>query len=156
MIALDALLPSKKVPDGAMTSRKFHQIKASIQEVGLIEPLSVSRPDAFKDEFLLVDGHMVKAFEQASGCGIPYKIGPRRAGDIAQPRLSPVWPTCCSAGNPGEGWIRCAPMPGAGNSSAIGTAGESEPPYRQGRLLFRELPAPNGFSAVIQYRPPDF
>ena len=58
MIALDALLPSKKVPDGAMTSRKFHQIKASIQEVGLIEPLSVSRPDAFKDEFLLLDGHM--------------------------------------------------------------------------------------------------
>ncbi len=58
MIALDALLPSKKVPDGAMTSRKFHQIKASIREVGLIEPLSVSRPDAFKDEYLLLDGHM--------------------------------------------------------------------------------------------------
>jgi ParB-like chromosome segregation protein Spo0J len=57
-IALDALLPSKKVPDGAMSSRKFQQIKASIVEVGLIEPLSVSRPDVFKDEFLLLDGHM--------------------------------------------------------------------------------------------------
>ena len=58
VIALDALLPSKKVPDGAMTSRKFQQIKASIVEVGMIEPLSVSRPDVFKDEFLLLDGHM--------------------------------------------------------------------------------------------------
>ena len=58
MIRLDALLPSKKVPDGAMTSRKYKQIKASIVEVGLIEPLSVARPDVFKDEFLLLDGHM--------------------------------------------------------------------------------------------------
>ena len=58
MIALDALLPSKKVPDGAMSSRKFQQIKASIVEVGVIEPLSVSRPDVFKEEYLLLDGHM--------------------------------------------------------------------------------------------------
>ncbi len=58
IIALDALLPSKKVPDGAMTSRKFQQIRASIVEVGMIEPLSVSRPNVFKDEFLLLDGHM--------------------------------------------------------------------------------------------------
>jgi ParB-like chromosome segregation protein Spo0J len=58
VIALDALLPGKKVPDGAMSSRKFQQIKASIEEVGLIEPLSVARPDAFKEEFLLLDGHM--------------------------------------------------------------------------------------------------
>ena len=58
MISLDALLPSKKVPDGAMSSRKFAQIKASIQEVGLIEPLSVAKPDIYKDDYLLLDGHM--------------------------------------------------------------------------------------------------
>ena len=58
MIGLDALLPSKKMPEGAMTSRKFRQIKASILEVGLIEPLSVARSDVLKDEFLLLDGHM--------------------------------------------------------------------------------------------------
>jgi ParB-like chromosome segregation protein Spo0J len=58
VIALDALLPSKKVPDGAMTSRKYQQIKSSIQEVGIIEPLSVARPDVFNDEYLLLDGHM--------------------------------------------------------------------------------------------------
>ena len=58
MIALDALLPSKKVPDGAMASRKFQQILASIIEVGLIEPLSVSQPDSLKEDYLLLDGHM--------------------------------------------------------------------------------------------------
>lgn len=57
-IALDALLPSKKVPDGAMSSRKFQQIRTSIVEVGLIEPLSISQPDALKSEYLLLDGHM--------------------------------------------------------------------------------------------------
>lgn len=57
-IPLDILLPSKKVPDGAMSSRKFAQIRASIQEVGLIEPLSVAKPDPYKEEFLLLDGHM--------------------------------------------------------------------------------------------------
>jgi len=57
-IALDVLLPSKKIPEGAMGSRKFLQIKASIQEVGLIEPLSVARPVVFQDQFLLLDGHM--------------------------------------------------------------------------------------------------
>jgi len=58
MIRLDALAPSKKVPDSAIGSRKYQQIKASIVEVGLIEPLSVTRPDVSKDEFLLLDGHM--------------------------------------------------------------------------------------------------
>lgn len=58
VIALDVLMPSKKIPDGAMSSRKYQQIKASIQEVGLIEPLSVIRPDIFKEEYLLLDGHM--------------------------------------------------------------------------------------------------
>jgi hypothetical protein len=41
-----------------MSSRKFAQIKASIQEVGLIEPLSVAKPDIYKDDYLLLDGHM--------------------------------------------------------------------------------------------------
>ena len=48
----------KALPDGAMSSRKFAQIKASIQEVGLIEPLSVAKPDIYKDDYLLLDGHM--------------------------------------------------------------------------------------------------
>lgn len=57
-LSLDVLHPSKKVPDGAMRTRKYLQIKASIAEIGLIEPLSVTQPDPDKDEYLLLDGHL--------------------------------------------------------------------------------------------------
>jgi len=45
-VPLDQLLPSKKVPDGVMSTRKYKQIVSSINEVGLIEPLSVIQPAA--------------------------------------------------------------------------------------------------------------
>jgi ParB-like chromosome segregation protein Spo0J len=57
-IPLDQLLPSKKVPEGVMTTRKYKQIVSSIREIGLIEPLSVIQPDPSKPEFLLLDGHL--------------------------------------------------------------------------------------------------
>jgi len=44
-IPLEELMPSKKVPDSVMTTRKFKQIVSSIREIGLIEPLSVIKPD---------------------------------------------------------------------------------------------------------------
>jgi hypothetical protein len=46
MVPLDKILPSRKVPVGLATSRKYNQIRASIEEVGLIEPLSVAAMDA--------------------------------------------------------------------------------------------------------------
>lgn len=57
-IAIDALRPSKNLPAGALSSRKFAQIKSSIQDVGLIEPLSVAKPDPNSPNFLLLDGHL--------------------------------------------------------------------------------------------------
>ncbi len=57
-IPLDQLLPSKKVPDGIMSTRKYKQIVSSIHEIGLIEPLAVIQPDASKSEYLLLDGHL--------------------------------------------------------------------------------------------------
>ena len=41
-----------------MSTRKYKQIVSSINEVGLIEPLSVIQPDPKKSEFLLLDGHL--------------------------------------------------------------------------------------------------
>jgi len=64
-IPLDQLLPSKKVPDGIMSTRKYKQIVSSIHEIGLIEPLAVIQPDASKSEYLLLDGHLrVLAFKE--------------------------------------------------------------------------------------------
>jgi ParB-like chromosome segregation protein Spo0J len=57
-IPLEQLLPSIKIPDGLMVTRKYKQIVSSITEIGLIEPLSVIQPDATKPEFLLLDGHV--------------------------------------------------------------------------------------------------
>jgi ParB-like chromosome segregation protein Spo0J len=57
-IPLDQLLPSKKVPDGVMSTRKYKQIVSSINEVGLIEPLSFIQPDRKKPEHLVLDGHL--------------------------------------------------------------------------------------------------
>jgi hypothetical protein len=64
-IPLDQLLPSKKVPDGIMSTRKYKQIVSSIHEIGLIEPLAVIQPDASKSEYILLDGHLrVLAFKE--------------------------------------------------------------------------------------------
>ena len=57
-VPLEQLLPSKKVPDGVMSTRKYKQIVSSIREIGLIEPLSVIQPDSAKPEFWLLDGHL--------------------------------------------------------------------------------------------------
>jgi ParB-like chromosome segregation protein Spo0J len=57
-VPLDHLLPSKRLPDGVMTTRKYRQIVSSINEVGLIEPLAVIQPDRKKSEYLILDGHL--------------------------------------------------------------------------------------------------
>ncbi len=41
-----------------MSTRKYKQIVSSINEVGLIEPLSVIQPDRKKPEYLVLDGHL--------------------------------------------------------------------------------------------------
>ncbi len=57
-IPLDQLLPSKQLTEGVMSTRKYKQIVSSINEVGLIEPLSVIQPDRNKPEYLVLDGHL--------------------------------------------------------------------------------------------------
>lgn len=55
-LPLTSILPSRKIPDGLFTSRKFKQIVASIEAVGLIEPLSVGKSNRDK-QYILLDGH---------------------------------------------------------------------------------------------------
>lgn len=57
-LALDRILPSRKTPEGLNTSRKFKQIMASMEAVGLIEPLSVGKADKNTGQHVLLDGHM--------------------------------------------------------------------------------------------------
>lgn len=57
LIPMEQILPCRKVPVGLATSRKFVQIRSSIEDVGLIEPLSVAAGNG-TGQHLLLDGHV--------------------------------------------------------------------------------------------------
>lgn len=57
-VSLDLILPSRKVPEGLPGSKKFKQIQSSIDAVGLIEPLTVSKVDNQSGRYTLLDGHI--------------------------------------------------------------------------------------------------
>lgn len=74
-IPLEELMPSKKVPDGVMTTRKFKQIVSSIREIGLIEPLSVIKTDPDATGFLLLDGNLrVLALKELPSCSSTHTV----------------------------------------------------------------------------------
>lgn len=52
------ILPSRRIPAPVVESRKYKQIKTSIEEVGLIEPLSVTAADQASGQHVLLDGHL--------------------------------------------------------------------------------------------------
>ncbi len=58
LIRLPDILPVKQLPAKIKKSRKYQQISASIQEVGIIEPPVVARQRGRKGKFLLLDGHL--------------------------------------------------------------------------------------------------
>ena len=57
-VVFDQLLPSRKAPDGLISSRKFKQILSSIDAIGLIEPLTIAKADKVNGLHLLLDGHI--------------------------------------------------------------------------------------------------
>ena len=59
VLPLSSVLPSRKTPEGLLASRKFKQITASIEAVGLIEPLSVGKPNR-AGQHLLLDGQYLR------------------------------------------------------------------------------------------------
>lgn len=57
-VAFEKILPSRKVPEGLVISRKYKQILSSIDAVGLIEPLTICKAEKASGMHLLLDGHM--------------------------------------------------------------------------------------------------
>lgn len=57
-VPIASILPSRRTPAGMIASRKFKQIRSSIEEVGLIEPLSVTPVDQASGNHVLLDGHL--------------------------------------------------------------------------------------------------
>lgn len=58
IVPIDKILPSRKTPMGVATSKKFMQIRSSIAEIGLIEPMSVGPGDVQTGQHVLLDGHI--------------------------------------------------------------------------------------------------
>lgn len=58
LIRLADILPGKQLSATIKKSRKYQQILASIQEVGIIEPPLVARQEGRQGKFLLLDGHL--------------------------------------------------------------------------------------------------
>ncbi|SED48915.1 ParB-like nuclease domain-containing protein [Burkholderia sp. WP9] len=57
-VPVACILPSRRTPVAIIDSRKFKQIRSSIEEVGLIEPLSVTAVDQTFGQHVLLDGHL--------------------------------------------------------------------------------------------------
>lgn len=57
MVPVEKILLSRKLPVGVTKTRKYLQIRSSINEIGLIEPLSVA-PSTPTDQHVLLDGHI--------------------------------------------------------------------------------------------------
>jgi hypothetical protein len=55
-VTFDKLLPSRKLPENVINSRKYKQIIESLRSVGLIEPLTIS-PSSGDGTHVLLDGH---------------------------------------------------------------------------------------------------
>ena len=58
MIEVDRILPSVKLDQKITATHKFRQIKESIAEIGLIEPLVVTAVDRKTSRHLILDGHL--------------------------------------------------------------------------------------------------
>ena len=52
------ILASRRTSAGIIASRKFKQIKTSIEEIGLIEPLSITAAAPATGQHVLLDGHL--------------------------------------------------------------------------------------------------
>ena len=52
------ILASRRTPASVIASRKFKQIKTSIEEIGLIEPLSITAAVPATGQHVLLDGHL--------------------------------------------------------------------------------------------------
>lgn len=58
IVPVEKILLSRKLPAGVIKTRKYLQIKSSINEIGLIEPLSVAPSPPKTDQHVLLDGHI--------------------------------------------------------------------------------------------------
>ena len=71
-VEIEKLLSSHKLPDEILQSSKYKQVRASILEIGLIEPVTVVEADRTAGTFLVLDGHIrVVALKELGHSHVP-------------------------------------------------------------------------------------
>lgn len=91
MVPIENILPSRKAPVGVDTSRKYLQIRSSIKEVGLIEPLSVAPSLSQTGQHVLLDGHIrLIALRELGYAEVPCLIASDDEGYTYNNRLNRV------------------------------------------------------------------
>jgi hypothetical protein len=68
MVPVDKIMPSHKVPTGVVGARRFKRIQASIEEIGVIEPLTVVPMNGGAGQYMLLDGHIRLIILCEMGC----------------------------------------------------------------------------------------
>ncbi|MBI2254739.1 MAG: ParB N-terminal domain-containing protein [Proteobacteria bacterium] len=58
MLSVDLVLPLRQIPERIRQSSKYKRIARSILEVGIIEPLVVTKARGQRGHYLLLDGHL--------------------------------------------------------------------------------------------------
>lgn len=58
LLPVDTLLPSISLDPKLLSSHKFRQVRASIAEIGLIEPLAVTSVGRKSGQHMVLDGHL--------------------------------------------------------------------------------------------------
>lgn len=57
-IPIDRLLPTRALKPGVKTTRRYQMIRASVVEVGIIEPLVIYPQGGKSDQYVVLDGHL--------------------------------------------------------------------------------------------------
>lgn len=75
MVPIEMILLSRKLPAGIIKTRKYLQIRSSIVEIGLIEPLSVAPSPPKTKQHVLLDGHLrLFALQELGHVNVPCLI----------------------------------------------------------------------------------
>lgn len=68
MVPIDKIMPSRKVAAGVAIARRFKRVRASIEEIGVIEPLTVVPIEGDSGRYMLLDGHVRLIILCEMGC----------------------------------------------------------------------------------------
>lgn len=88
-VPLANLLPSRKIPEGLDISKKFKQIRSSIEEIGLIEPLSITPEIQKSGNHMVLDGHIrMIAFRDLGQTEVPCLVAKDDEGYTYNSRIN--------------------------------------------------------------------